>query len=204
MANGFDISAALKLVKEGHEPITAKEADKFTGRNVMAAHEIYGKDVLVYEGTLEKVGPTFHPHVIKYLNLRPGVSRKYMKKLFGWKQIPHVTNNQGKTTEKMEDIVCDIQNFEVLFCEGEYYPVHVGEVLRHFEVGDGHCKYCEIANANEWVKNYKEKAWGFEIHQMDSDDKKAIRKALNNYPEEFKEHFGKETFNELAKALLKK
>jgi len=204
MANGFDIGKALKLVKEGREPITVKEADKFTGRNVMAAHEIYGKDVLVYEGTLEKVGSTFHPRVIKYLNLRPGVSRKYTKKLFGWKQIPHVMDNGRKVTEKMEDIVCDIQNFEVLFCEGEYYPVHVGEVLRHFEVGDGRCKYCEIANVNEWVKNYMEKAWGFGIHQMNSDNKGAIKNALKKYPGEFKEHFGEETFNELAKALLKK
>ena len=200
MESGIDISAALKFIKEGRKPITADEANKFVGRKVASIMGIYGGDVEMYEGTLEKVGTTFHQRALDYLHFK-GRETWYEKKLFGWKRRNYVTN-VGVTGEinVPERGIGSVINVEVLFSDGVYYPVHVGTMEDHRKFGrPWECECCIANMVNDWTKHHKQGAEGFKF--MDSGEERLMRKVLKKYPKEFEAHFGKETVEGVKKLL---
>jgi hypothetical protein len=201
--DAIDISVAMRVGNEDHKPIAVNEAARLIGRKVTAASFMSdNRRAILYEGTLEHVGHTFHPEVAAFLRL------DYLGKMFwykrgwlGWKRAPYAwgqTNIQDDVTESRASDIIDV---DVLFSEGSYYPVHVGNVRRHHADGE-RCKYCDISDAHKWVEVYKRYGLKHESTRWTSGKEKA-EEALKKYNKELKAFFGAETIAKLRKDFLK-
>jgi hypothetical protein len=200
----IDISYAMKAFNEGNEPIAVKEAARLIGRNVAAASFMSdNRRAILYEGTLEHVGHTFHPKVAAFLRLDYLGKRLWYKRgWLGWKRTPYAWGQTNIQNDEMESIASDITDVDVLFSEGSYYPVHVGKVLRH-HMHEKPCEYCEISDAHKWVEVYKRYGLKHEKTRWMSGRDKA-EKALQKYPKQLKTFFGADTTERLLKDLSKK
>jgi hypothetical protein len=199
--DAIDISFAMNAFGEGNEPIAVKEAARLIGRKVTAASFMSdNRRAILYEGTLEHVGHTFHPKVAAFL--RQDYNGKmfwYKRGWLGWKRVPYAW---GQTDDEIGSRTGDIIDVDVLFSEGSYYPVHVGKVLRHHR-HEKPCEYCKIYDAHKWVEVYKRYGLKHESTRWMS-GKEEAKEALRKYPEKLKEFFGADTIERLINDLSKK
>jgi len=195
MANGFDISAALKFIEKNRDPIENAVLKGFIGKDVVTMGLpnvlLTGKDrnphVCVYTGTLEEIYPTFHPNVVVSLRLKDRAFERYRKGVLGWKQVEKAGEDGTPYY---------ISSVRSVFCDGEYYSVHIG----HPNCDE--CEHCAMMDAHDWIKIYKEgKSEYYTANRMPLRFEPVIRKALKNYRKELKDFFGKEPVEKLLKEM---